>query len=509
MNKYFTFLIVSSFIQLPLFAQDAINQVVIVNGGQFGNPNEQANVASFNPVTQAYMVFDTIPVNSVQHIVIAGDYAYVAAQNFLVKYDLDTYERVAIVDFPGVSAHQIIVSEDYVWATNFYAQTEDNLYVFNSSDLSIVDTIAEILSPSGTMVIFGESLYISQNEKGSVDACAPFGCFNDTLGYLAEIDIATHTFVQNHTLNNNGNETGRLVATDLAILSLNATSNTVTAFNPADGTSFTTAFDGDIQSSGIRNEAVVVDNKVISLFNNGIGLLSTDLDSAVTIIDTTITSFAFNFINDEFYITSTDFFSYTDLYNFSGDGSFNYELPIGFAPEAIAIHYNNSPIGTNYTAISEDTVIVLIDDIATDIDGDLISGSSIVDAPVNGVVTFLDNGNLMYRSFSVGSGDFFRVEVCDDKLNPLCTFINVTISDVTAINSDVFKQVKIFPNPVQSQLNIQNEIPNSAYVIYNAQGKVMMTTSSNQVNVQNLPAGNYFLRMQLDNHFKTISFVKQ
>jgi hypothetical protein len=509
MNKFFTLLVVAACFSFQVFAQDAINQVIVVNGGQFGNPNEQTNIASFNPTTQEYVVFDTIPTNSAQHVVIEGDFAYVAAQNYIVKYDLDTYERVAIVAFPGISAHQIALSENYVWATNYYAQTANNLYVFNKSDLTIVDTIAEILSSGGTMVIFGESLFISQNEKGAVDACAPFGCYNDTSGYLAEIDINTRAFIQNHTLNNNGNEAGRLVATDLAILSLNAASNSITAFNPIDGSSFTTTFEGDIQTSNYKNEAFVIDNKVISMFNNGIGLLSADLDSATMLVDTTSTSFAFDFLNDEFYITSTDYFSYNDLYNFNGTGDFNYELPIGFAPEAIAIHYNNSPIGTNYAAISEDTVIILINDIAQDVDGDAISGSSIVNAPVNGSVTFLDNGNLMYRSFSVGSGDFFRVEICDDKLNPLCTFINVTISDVTTTISDVFREVSIYPNPAVNQLSIQNEIPNTAYSIYNAQGKVMLNTTSNSINVQDFPVGNYFIRMQLEQNFKTISFIKQ
>ncbi|MEZ5024647.1 MAG: hypothetical protein R2728_15580 [Chitinophagales bacterium] len=57
----------------------------------------------------------------VQHILIEGDYAYVAAQGLIAKYELDTYEQVAMVNF-RVSTHQLALYNDKLYATNYYGQ---------------------------------------------------------------------------------------------------------------------------------------------------------------------------------------------------------------------------------------------------------------------------------------------------------------------------------------------------------------------------------------------------
>ncbi|MEZ5007496.1 MAG: T9SS type A sorting domain-containing protein [Chitinophagales bacterium] len=508
MTKFFTFCFTFLFVQ-AIVAQDDINQLIIANGGQFGNPSEQTNLAAFDPIAQTYTVFDTLPVNSVQHILIEGDYAYVAAQGLIAKYELDTYEQVAMVNFPGVSTHQLALYNDKLYATNYYGQTTDNLYVFDKSDLSIVDTVQEITSAGGTMTIIDDQLYIGQNQKGNTDECAPFGCYNDTLGYLAQVDLTTNQWVQNISLNNNGNEVGRLLSDNSKVYTLNEVSNTITTYTIANGQSTTQSIGVDISTSRYRNEAILIDGKIVSLFDGGIGVLSVDLDTFTMLIDTPVTSFVFDYINDDFYVTATNFFSYNYGYAFEGNGSYKFDFPVGLAPEAIGIHYNNAPIGSSLEVDSREVIVLQLADVATDLDGDGLVGAEIQTAPLNGVVTFPADGVVRYLSLSPGSADAFTIKVCDDKLNALCSFVTVNILSVLSLNDAIFDQVLVYPNPVANQLQIKNHVDGTTYIIYNAIGETIYSVENqNRIIVSDLPSGTYFLSMIKENNLKTISFYK-
>ncbi len=508
MNRVFTLLILFLVAQ-NLYSQDGINQVIVANGGQFGNPLEQTNLAAYDPISMDYNVFDTLPVNSVQHIIIDGDFLYVAAQSVIAKYDLDSYERLALVDFPGVGAHQLALYQDKLFATNSYGQTSDNLYVFDANTLTLLDTVQEITSPWGTMVIANNKLFIGQNLQGNTDACPPFGCFNDTLGFIAEVDLISNQLIQNIAVNNNGMETGRLVTDGFNVYCLNEVSNSVTTYNISSGQSNTQIINADIRTSRYRNEVHVINGKIIAPFNDGIGALSVDLDTIIPVLDTLVTAFAFDYLNDIFYITATNFFSYINGYAFSGAGEYLYDFPVGFAPEAIAIHYNNAPIGMSYSTESQANIIVPIGEIASDPDDDNLAAVSLQDAPANGVVSFLPNGDINYNSLSPGSSDAFRVKVCDDKLNALCNFVQVNITSTTAVHDNLFQGVQIYPNPVSSELFIKNEVSGSEYILYNPLGEVIKTYyNSERILLENLPTGNYFLKMIKDQDSRTVHFYK-
>lgn len=508
MNRLFT-LITFLMAALVVQAQKDLNQVIIANGGQFGNPNEQLNLAAFNPTDTSYTVFDTIAVNSVQQLLVNGDYLYVAAQSKLAKYDLDTYEQIALVDFPGISAHNLLINDGKLYATNFYGQTENNLYIFNASDLSVIDTVQEISSPGGGLAVVGDYLYVGQNRKSSLDGCAPFGCFPDSAGYIAQVELATGSFVKNIELENNGTAVGKLAVYNDVVYSLNSASNTITAFNPANETSSSWTVNADIQTAGYRNDLEIVAGKIITKINGGVGAY-TIMDSTIeALIDTVVTSFAFDVINDEFYLTATDFFSFTNGYAYTGGGEFQYDIPVGFSPEAIAIHYNNAPNGTSYVVDAADSVFIPLSNIVTDADADELTVAGTQIAPQNGFLSVYNSSTLLYRSADLTANDLFSVEICDNKLNALCTFIEVRVDGVTPIVENVFKSVQIYPNPVSDVLRINNAVEATNYNIFDAQGKAIMRLSNvNQIEVSELPSGIYFLQMEKDNNRQTISFYK-
>lgn len=477
----------------PLFAQDGLNQVIIVNGGQFGNPNERSNVASYDPVSGAYRVFDTIPVNSVQDIVVEGDIAWVAAQDFIARYDLDTYERLALVPFPGMSAHQLEVAGDKLFATNYFGQDSSNLYIFNKSTMELTGSVNEIRHPGGTMAVLGDELYLSQNMKGSIDACPPFGCLNDTLGYLSVVDVATGQWVRDIPLDNNGNEAGRIFALGNALVTLNETSNTSTAWSAVSEESITQDVSPGIATIRYRTEGTVIADRIFSLFDGGIGLLNDSLDMAEIVIDTLATAFAYDLVNDRFFVTATNFFSYNLGYAFSSTGEHLFDFPVGYAPEAVAVHYNRQPVGSDYETESRDTVYIDVDAISSDPDGDMVVASRVENAPVNGVVEILEDGSIRYISLSPGSADAFRIEVCDVKLNPLCSFIQVTILPASGVIDELAARIRVFPNPVKDFVRVEGAPEGSDYQLMDATGRELQVTREPEMDLGSYPSGMYFL----------------
>lgn len=336
---YLLFIIVSLLTYtLQIDAQDfsPTEQVIFANGGIFGDL-ENVSLGTYKTTTNEYAVFDSIQTQSVQEIVIADNFAYVAAQDSLIKYDLTTLERSASQAFEsGASLFNLLIYGDYVIAGKWFGGSALNyVQFFNKSDLSFAFSIPQIVGTPAGMVIIDDKLYISQNDVSSTT-------FSDTLGRLAVVDLATQTFEQTIELDNNGADLGRLYTADNKIYSLNPASNTVTTFDVTTQTNNTKTVDSElfINVYGYGNRATFVDNKIYTVFNNTIGYYDVDTESVTTLFDISDNSFgvslAYDSVNKTFYTGQTDFFTYSTgiVYNETGDTLAI--LPLGNSPEAVA-----------------------------------------------------------------------------------------------------------------------------------------------------------------------------
>ena len=138
-----------------LKAQDNVTvpQVIIGNGGRFETTPpffDYVTMESYNTSTQTYTLFDTIYTQSIQDILVSDHYAYVAAQDSLVKYDLDTWQRVAAVADSGLS--KLAIYNDKLIVTKQYPVSRFFVEVLNSSDLSIFSLIDNISGECGGAV---------------------------------------------------------------------------------------------------------------------------------------------------------------------------------------------------------------------------------------------------------------------------------------------------------------------------------------------------------------------
>ena len=147
--------------------------------------------------------------------------------------------------------------------------------------------------------------------------------------------------------------------------------------------------------------------------------------------------------------------------------------------------------------------------------------SNIYGASSNSLIRLNSNGTLD-NSFSIGSGfdnDVTKLIIQPDgKIVAVGFFTSfngttkrglVRLDDSTlSSNSYEIEKIKIYPNPVNNILNIEN-ITNSNYQIYDILGKTVLNGISNQINVSSLEKGVYFLKVTLEEKIITQKFIKE
>lgn len=154
-------------LNLSLPAQDntTVPQVIIANGGRFeSNPPyfDYATVATYKTTTPpTYTLFDTIYTQSVQDVLIAGHYAFVAAQDSIVKYDINTYQRIAAVADSGMV--KLAMYQDKLIVTKGYPVTRFFVELLDTSNLSLFTFIDGISGDCGGAVGSNDSIYVAVN----------------------------------------------------------------------------------------------------------------------------------------------------------------------------------------------------------------------------------------------------------------------------------------------------------------------------------------------------------
>lgn len=89
----------------------------------------------------------------------------------------------------------------------------------------------------------------------------------------------------------------------------------------------------------------------------------------------------------------------------------------------------------------------------------------------------------------------------------------VTVHQTLSTNDVVFEKLKIYPNPTQNILNINNDVLIDRVEIYNLMGQKFMDTNYNsndvQINVSGLSTGIYLVKVHNGTKFQSIQFIKK
>jgi hypothetical protein len=313
-------------------------KTIIVNGGQFGNPNEMANVQIYDPIVDSSRVIDTIRTGSVQEIIYDGFYAYVTAQDSIIMYDLTGETRLAAAGFNGVSTKSMAISGNELLVGNWYGKTSDNLYIYDKTNLTLLDSISGLTKGVKSILVNNGIAYIPQNQQTAG--------YSDSLGYIVKLDIANRVLIDTINVLGYTEDFGELVemSSGLGFLSVNSTSNTITSYTYGSliGPS-NTSFSNNLNVSAKSHYSVHNDTMFLRLDN---GISSLDMNSLMildtNIIDTIITAFSYDTLNAKFYVTQTNFISYIAGKEYNRSGVKTRDFSVGFSPEVIRMYYGFS-----------------------------------------------------------------------------------------------------------------------------------------------------------------------
>ncbi len=316
-----------------------VNQVLIVSGGAFSNPDDYVTTASYKPNDSITTEFGTVFTQSVQSAVVYNHFLYVAAQDSIVAFDIDSYQRVAATAAAGVN--QLAVAGEKLIATFWYPNTADFVKIYNRADLSELAVISDVSDEAAGIAIFNNMAYV-----------AVPGGWAATTGKLAVIDLESNSFVEEIDLGTEG-----AGINNIYVYAANNTHYLVTVNKtPWGGTSgYLTKIDlADMAPVSMEVNVVLgkgvgftqTDATLYTVINGGIGSIDAE---TLTVTDTaivaapamTLAGAAYDSIHSLFYVTTTDYASVGEgtIYNMEGDvtGSFD----AGISAEAIAIDYRD------------------------------------------------------------------------------------------------------------------------------------------------------------------------
>ncbi len=324
-----------------------LKEVLILNGGQYGNPQEDITLIGYNPILSTTRISDTIHSQSIQDLLIEGDFAYIAAEDSLVKIRLSDFSQVAKAGFPGASTYTMALYQNQLLVGNWYGQADSNLYVFDKTDLTLDYVVPQIERGVKGIVIVGDTAYLSQNYD-DVN-------FSDSAGYLAKVHLPTGTFAGT-ALGDNVSDIGRLFYFKDAVLGVGGATDVVTLYTPSNGNLQQSPIPADVQG-GYGTLLQIVDDTLFGVFNDKIASFNlfnlTFIDTSI--VDTLVTAFAYDTISGNFYVSQTDYTTYTRGIVFDRTGSAIDTFLVGYAPEAIKLLYEVT-VGVNEVATQQVSV---------------------------------------------------------------------------------------------------------------------------------------------------------
>lgn len=323
-----------------------VKQVISGIGGKFEvNPpfTDFVKIQSYDPSTQAVNVFNHINTQSVQDIVISGNVAYVGAQDSIVSYNLDTYQRIAAIADSGIS--KLYVYEGNLIVTKQYPITRFFVEVLDATNLGLLGLVDNISGECGGITSANNIIFVAVN-----------GGWLGTEGKLALIDPSNWTLINEHNFGPQAIGIDELFKWGNYIFTINKTplgaadTGSITRYNYN-----TNTFTNKILGVRIGGGYGYIDSILYLNMNEGMGSYNMDLQQIEdTVIvpnpgsanDITIHAGAIDYVNNLAYLQvgNRNSFGIGLVFTLTGDSVTSFAT--GINAEAIAIDYR-TPTGIN------------------------------------------------------------------------------------------------------------------------------------------------------------------
>ncbi|MEL6676968.1 MAG: Ig-like domain-containing protein, partial [Bacteroidota bacterium] len=431
----------------------------------------------------------------------------------IVKYDAATGARVAATAFGSPSTIKLTQYANYLLVGNWYGSSTDNLRIFSKDSLKLVNaSFPEIDKGAKDLLIVGDSLYVSQNYTTS--------SFSDSAGYLAVISLRDFSFSRYITFNNNDEELGRLVYQDSVIYGLNGSSETITSFHLGTEVSQTLPAGVNVEVGGYGQQYTFVGDELVFKFDGGIGSYNLSQRAIVdsSIVDTAITAFVRDTVNQLWYLTQTDFFSFSKVAIYDDAGQKQGETPVGNSPEALGMVYNRLPMAAvdSFSVASGGEVKMFL--LGNDSDPDLDPLSiTLPNVPSQGSLTNLGDSVLYTAPAGFSGLDSFYYVLNDVWGDTDTAWVYLEVGNATPLEDELLAKVQIYPNPAQQNLWIEAGASlgrEASWEMRSTDGRLVGQGKLNavvrqQITLPEAAAGAYFLRIRNQGAVRSLLFLKQ
>jgi hypothetical protein len=502
-----------------LHAQTVNEKLIVVNGGKFESSapyQDSVSVASYNVFTKHYNVFDVIPSQSVQALLVNGQTAYVAAEKQLVKYDLKSETKLASGIYNGASPHALALSGNKLLVGNWYGQADSFLYAYDATSFALQYVVPQITKDVKSILTVGDTAYLAQNVLGTIDNCGGFGCFDDSIGQIALVRISTGAYISTITLGESAAGVNDLYLKGNKIITVNTQANSITTYDIA-AQSYTT-----VAVAGTLGRGVALVNDTLFLEINGLQSIYNLTTNSVVGTNLAGVSNAAKTVYDPIqkaYFQSTTDYSTKGMVFRSSAVIITDSVKVGIAPEQMGLYYttNDAPLAVdNYLMVKYDND-TLVNVLANDTDFTLtpLKVSLIGTPKIFGATATVDSAtqSVWYvPAIGIVSKDTLTYAVCDQA--GLCdtAFVFIEVQSPTGVGAiDAFVPA-VYPNPFTTLL-VLDGIQNEATInVMDMGGRILMERNVQgncQLDVALLPAGIYMLRIQQANGMSVSRVVKQ
>jgi hypothetical protein len=530
------------------------NQVLIGNGGIYGDPSDHVTVATYNPGEQTTTTFGDIQRESIQDLIIEGSFAYVAAEDSIVKYDIDNYERVAAVYESNLSRLYCKSGKLYVSRrSDLNGPPADGKYVkvYDAGNLEFLAAVDGISADAAGMAIVSDTLYVAV--PGDWQATeGKFAVIDNNNNLAREMNFGTDA-VGIYDLFTDGNNIYTVNRSPYGV-----TTGSVTSYNI-----WTTAYTTTVLNN-VVGKGVGIDGSALYLvLDYGIGsydLNNNQILNASIVPDPGSAAFqyiaaaAFDKINQLFYVTITDYFSTGEgkIYDMNGNETGSFDAAVSAEALAIDTRINDftfddvqywigegenrallvvdwndtiSPesLAWGYRFDGEVTGEQMLSDISfadsrfiANVSGGFLNDIAFADGEIlhegiGGTGGFYwstwsgtNSGNWEMNSgigTTINDGDWFGCSFTD--FNPsVFPGVPVAVSNPVGLKENVYSGISVFPNPATEFVKIKADNINFLRLL-NSAGIVIFENnyySENEViiDVNELASGLYFVNIETD-----------
>jgi len=333
-------------------AQNYVHQVLVLNEGYFdytlNQSIEPVTIGSYNPISQQYIIIDTIQGARFASDLIIDDYHfYVAADNMLHKYDKNTYDLLASTQIDGIRNlaiwnDKIIVTRgDYDNTTFLPILFNAYLQVFNKSDLSLHLELDTVIGPkwaTQNLIVDGDNAYVVINNAYE---------WGNEKGIIGIVDLNTFSYLNEIDLGINGKNPDNMVLEDDYIYTINNkdwssssisqvslltySSITINLASTSTGCGTSCLRDGKINYQ-ISGDTLLYEWDILTLPITGTSLG----------LNKNFYDLSYDKINNLLYASSTDYSTYGDINIYNQNNYLIHSFQCGVSPGTIAFDIRNA-----------------------------------------------------------------------------------------------------------------------------------------------------------------------